>query len=350
MVKNFKKPSFGIAVVGATGVVGRQIVNLLYEMNFPYNNVYALGRADSKYDYVDLGDEELKVEALDSFDFTKVDFVFSAVSSSATKGYVKKALDANCLVIDNSSAFRETNDLIVPEINIDSITDKLEEIKQGLLITSPNCIAIPTSMILAPLQKEIGLIKRVVISTYQAVAGSGLNGMRELITQTKQDVMGNQNHEPKHFQWPIAFNLFPQIGDINPDTGASGEEEKIMSEVKKLVGENINISVTAVRVPVFLGHSAAVNIEFEDKVNVAVNQVYTSLKNAQGLQISPPNTFEAAMPVEVEKNDNVIVSRVRTDNTCNGINLWFTVNCIRKGGALNSVLIAQRITQIIKKS
>ena len=348
MIKNLKKQSFNIAVVGATGVIGRQILNILYELNFPYSSVYALASQDSKYKYVDLGEEELKIEDLDSFDFSRVDFVFSAVSSELTKEYIKRALNKNCIIIDSSSAFRVTHDLIVPEININSIAHKVRNLKQGLLIASPNCIALPASMILYPMQKKIGKIKRIIISTYQSVAGSGLNGMRELMVQTKRDVMGNQNHEPKHFKWPIAFNLFPQIGNINPDTGITGEEEKIISEIKKLVGDNIKVSATAVRVPVFMGHSAMINVEFEADVTVFIDSVYNSIKNAQGLQVSLPNTFKDAMPVEVDKNDSVIVSRLRKDDSCNGINLWFTVNSIRKGGALNSIQIAQQIIQLLK--
>ena len=349
------KKKFNIACIGVTGSVGRQLLNILYQRNFPCEKIFAIASKSSADEKIDFGeDTELVIESLENFDFKQVDIVFGATSSTVAKSYVNKALEAGCLVIDNSSFFRKQRPLIVPEVNIKQIIEQNLVKKwskgQGVLITSPNCIAAPLSMVLSPLHKNIAKVKRVIVSTYQAVAGAGLNGMRELMTQTKNDIMGSSDLEPKHFSRIIAFNLFPHIGSVDLETGATGEEQKIIYETNKLLDAKINISCTAVRVPTFLGHCASVNIEFTDDLQkLDLKAVINSLQNGSGVKIcdldeGKHDKCHCATPVDAAETDDVLISRIRIDSSIkNGLNLWFGVNCLRKGAALNSIQIAEEI-------
>jgi aspartate-semialdehyde dehydrogenase len=331
---------FNIAIVGATGNVGREILNVLSEREFPVDEVYALASRDSIGKEVSFGDKILKVVALDHFDFKKVDIVFSSPGSLVSKQFVPKAAEAGAIVIDNTSYFRMHKDvpLIVPEVN----PNALKDYKKTNIIANPNCCAIPLAVALKPLDNA-AKIKRIVVSTYQSVSGAGKEAMDELYAQTKNMFLYN-DIIPKAFGRQIAFNIIPHIGDFEEDH-YSDEEQKIANELQKIMGEHVKVTATCVRVPVFVGHSESVNVEFEKPLSA--NEAYEILSEADGVKILlPEQQLNYITPVEIVGEDDVYVSRIREDHTQkNTLNMWLVSDNVRKGAALNAVQIAELLIE-----
>lgn len=337
------KKKYNIAVIGATGNVGRETLNILAERDFPIGEIYAVASNESRGAEISFGDRVLKVVTLEGLDFSKINIAFFAASSDISKEYAPKAASKGCIVIDKSSFFRLDADvpLIVPEANLGSLKDyTLRNI-----ISSPNCCTIPLAVVLKPLDNE-AKIKRIVISTYQSVSGAGKTGMDELYDQTKSKYVFN-DMAPRIFPKQIAFNLFPHIGDFNHD-GSTSEESKIAMELEKIIGLHAKASVTCVRVPVFVGHAMSVNIEFSGKMEA--EDADEILQEADGITvISTQNEAKYASPIDVVGEDNVYVSRVRKDDSlANTINLWITADNLRKGAALNSVQIAEELVKVLE--
>jgi len=329
---------YNVAVIGATGNVGRETLNILAERDFPTNKIYAIASNNSIGKKVSFGDKILQISSLDNLDFGEIDIAFFSAGSSISREFASKATAKNCVVIDKSSFFRLNNEvpLIVPEANLSTLKDF--NVKK--IIANPNCIAIPLAVVLKPLDNEIR-IRRVVISTYQSVSGAGKAGMDELYDQTKSKYTFEEK-APNIFPKQIAFNLFPYIGDLNNDNYTS-EESKIALELEKIIGDHLKVSVTSVRVPVFVGHSISVNIEFDNKIDA--KEVEEILEDADGV-ITVLQTKDLAYisPTEVVSEDAVYVSRIRDDaSRANAVNLWITCDNLRKGAALNSVQIAEEL-------
>lgn len=330
--------NYNIAVVGATGSVGRETLKILAEQAFPVNNIYAAGSSSSIGRELSFGEKVIAVSALESLDFSQVDLAFFCAGSKISQEYAPKAADCRCIVIDKSSFFRLDPDvpLIVPEANIVS----LKHYQTRNIIASPNCCTIPLAVILKPLDNA-AKIKRIIISTYQAASGAGKDGMDELYNQTKGKYAFT-NIKNSVFPKQIAFNLFPHIGDFDQD-GTTGEEAKIALELQKIIGPHIKSSVTCVRVPVFVSHSMSVNVEFSQKMTA--QEAEEILSDADGaIVFCLDNQEKYATPVEVVGEDSVYVSRIRDDvSQDNTINLWITCDNLRKGAALNAVQIAQEL-------
>ncbi|XVN41701.1 MAG: aspartate-semialdehyde dehydrogenase [Rickettsia endosymbiont of Argas persicus] len=329
---------YNIAVIGATGNVGRETLNILAERNFPINKIYAIASNNSIGKKVSFGEQNLQISSLNDLDFENIDIAFFSAGSDISKEFIPIAIAKNCIVIDKSSFFRLEPEipLVVPEANLSTL--KYYTYKN--IISNPNCIAIPLAVVLKPLDNEIR-IKRVVISTYQSVSGAGKAGMDELYDQTKSKYIFEEK-APNIFPKQIAFNIFPHNSDLNQD-GYSSEESKIALELQKIIGDHLKVSVTSVRVPVFVGHAISANIEFEDKIDA--REVEEILEDADGI-ITISKTKDAAYtsPVEVVGEDAVYVSRIRNDRSKeNTINLWITCDNLRKGAALNSVQIAEEL-------
>ncbi len=334
------RKNFNIAVVGATGNVGREVINILAQRNFPIGEIHALASEKSLGKNISFGDQEnLIVEDLADFNFSKIDIIFSCASEAVTEMLRAKTTTSSAIIIDKSSLYRMDNrvPLIVPEVN----ADKLDAYKNINIISSPNCNAIPISIVLNPLEENFG-VKRAVISTYQAVSGAGRDAMDELYEQTKGRFVF-KDLEPIYFPKPIAFNIIPQIGSFEID-GYTGEENKIRQELKKILAKNIEISVTSVRVPVFMGHGASINIELEEEYDL--EEIKKVLSSAQGVEfLYDPKSYDT--PLDIVGSDKVHVSRLRKDSDRNNaINLWIMSDNLRKGAALNAVQIAE---ELIKK-
>ena len=329
---------YRVAVVGATGNVGREILNILAERQFPADEVAALASARSTGDVIDFGDsgEELKVKNLDHFDFAGWDIALFAAGSDVSKVYAPKAAQAGCTVIDNSSLYRMDPDvpLIVPEVN----TDALAGYRKKNIIANPNCSTAQLVVALKPLH-DAAKVKRVVVATYQSVSGAGKKGMDELFEQSRNIFVGNSN-EPAFFPKQIAFNVIPQAGDFLDD-GSTTEEWKMVVETKKILDPAIKLTATCVRVPVFVGHSEAVNIEFENEISA--KQAQAILREAPGVMlVDKRETGGYVTPVEAVGEYATYVSRVREDPTVdNGLSLWIVSDNLRKGAALNAVQIAE---------
>ncbi len=330
---------YNIAVVGATGNVGRKVLSILSERKFPISEIYGVASRSSLGKKVSFGDAELRAHSLEQFDFKKVDFVFSCTNENVLRGYVDQAIDAGCRIIDKSSLFRLDEDvpLIVPEVNEHLLAP------DNKIISSPNCCVIPLVTALSPLNNA-AKIKRVVVSTYQSVSGAGKDGMQELYNQTKSSFMPDKT-PPKIFERQIAFNVIPKIGDIL-DNGYSSEEEKICLETRKILGNNIAISAMCVRVPVFVGHSLSVHVEFENEINH--QEAIELLEESESIEVGAYNAPQSFVtPVETVENDMIYVSRVRKDISCkNSLSLWIACDNIRKGAALNAVQIAEKIISL----
>ena len=330
--------SYKIAVVGATGNVGREILKTLYERNFPVREVVALASSRSKGKEVSFGDDKvLKVQDLAQYDFRGTDIALFSPGSKISAEYAPKAAKAGCIVIDNTSYFRMDPEipLVVPEVNPEAIS----EYTKKFIIANPNCSTIQMVCALKPLH-DFAKIKRVVVSTYQSVSGAGKDAMDELYDQTKGLFM-NDSKEPQKFTKRIAFNVIPQI-DVFTDSGDTKEELKMVNETKKIMGDNnIQVSATCVRVPVFVGHSESVNIEFEKPISP--EQAQEILSNAPGVMVNDTNVDGVYItPVEIVGEDAVYVSRIRRDPTVKyGLNLWCVSDNLRKGAALNAVQIAE---------
>jgi len=333
--------SYKIAVVGATGNVGREILEILSERNFPVSEVVALASRNSQGKQVSFGDNKLlEVQVLDDYDFSDTDIALFSPGSSVSKVHAPRAAEQGCVVIDNTSYFRmeEGIPLVVPEVNADALRDYA--IRN--IIANPNCSTAQMVVALKPLHAA-NPIKRVVVSTYQSVSGAGKDAMDELYDQTKALYM-HDHKEPKKFTKRIAFNVIPHI-DSFMDDGQTKEEWKMVEETKKILDENIQVTATCVRVPVFVGHSESVNVEFTNPITV--EEVYDLLENAEGLTVVDRRENGGYItPLECVGEDGVFVSRIRKDPTVpNGINMWVVADNLRKGAALNAVQIAETLIQ-----
>ncbi|MCC6598601.1 MAG: aspartate-semialdehyde dehydrogenase [Alphaproteobacteria bacterium] len=328
---------YKIAVVGATGNVGHEILKILDERNFPADDVIALASSRSVGKEVSFGDKDLKVHDLSKFDFKGVDIVLSSPGAKVSAEYSPKAAAAGAVVIDNTSYWRMDPDvpLVVPEVNPQAIADHT---KKGI-IANPNCSTIQMVVALKPLH-DAARIKRVVVATYQSVSGSGKGAMDELFNQTK-GIYANQTPVPDVYPKQIAFNTIPQI-DVFMDDGMTKEEWKMVVETKKILDPKIMVCASCVRVPVFIGHSEMINVEFENELTA--EQAKKLWRNFAGVTLVDLEQEELRFvtPLEVQGEDDVFVSRVREDITVeNGLNFWCVADNLRKGAALNAVQIAE---------
>jgi aspartate-semialdehyde dehydrogenase len=328
---------YKVAVIGATGNVGREILKTLAERNFPADEVVALASSRSVGKEVSFGDDKvLKVQDLEKYDFTGTDIALSSPGAKVSAIHSPRAAAAGCVVIDNTSHFRMDPDipLVVPEVNPEAIA----QYKKKGIIANPNCSTIQMVVALKPLH-QLGTIKRVVVSTYQSVSGAGKEGMDELFEQTR-GIYVNDQREPQKFPKPIAFNLIPQI-DVFMDDGSTKEEWKMVVETKKILDPKIKVNATCVRVPVFVGHSESINVEFEN--SVSVEEARAALEAAPGIIVldrHEPGGY--ATPIECVGEDATYVSRIRQDPTIdNGLSFWCVSDNLRKGAALNAVQIAE---------
>ena len=328
---------YRIVVVGATGNVGREMLNILEERAFPVDELAVLASRKSLGTEVSFGEKTLTTKDLDTFDFTGWDMALFAVGSDATKIYAPKAAKAGCVVIDNSSLYRYDQDvpLIVPEVNADAIHGYAKK----NIIANPNCSTAQMVVALKPLHDR-ATIKRVVVSTYQSVSGAGKGGIDELWDQTKSMYNPTDDKPPKQFTKQIAFNVIPHI-DKFMDSGETKEEWKMVAETKKIVDPKIKVTATCVRVPVFVGHSEAVNIEFEDFLDE--DEARDILREAPGVMVIDKREDGGYVtPVECVGDFATFISRIRQDSTIdNGLNLWCVSDNLRKGAALNAVQIAE---------
>ena len=331
---------YRVAVVGATGNVGREMLAVLAERAFPLDEVAAVASARSTGMDVEFGDtgKMLKCRNIEHFDFAGWDIALFAAGSGPAKEYAPKAAAAGCVVIDNSSLYRMDPDvpLIVPEVNPDAI----DGYKRRNIIANPNCSTAQLVVALKPLH-DAATIKRVVVSTYQSVSGAGKEGMDELFEQTRAVFMpSGEMREPRKFTKQIAFNVIPHI-DSFLDDGSTKEEWKMVVETKKILDPKIKLVATCVRVPVFVGHSEAINIEFEREISAKKAQAI--LREAPGVMlIDKREDGGYATPVECVGDGATYISRVREDPTVeNGLTLWCVSDNLRKGAALNAVQIAE---------
>ena len=337
---------YRIAVVGATGNVGREMLNILDERKFPVDEIAVLASRKSLGTEVSFGDKTLKTKDLDTFDFAGWDMALFAVGSEATKQYAPIAAKAGCVVIDNSSLYRYDPDvpLIVPEVNPDAIDGYAKK----NIIANPNCSTAQMVVALKPLHDR-ARIKRVVVSTYQSVSGAGKEGLDELWDQTKGMYVPGQERDPVKFTKQIAFNVIPHI-DVFMDSGETKEQWKMVAETKKIVDPAIKVTATCVRVPVFVGHSEAVNIEFEDFLDE--DEARDILREAPGIMVVDKREDGGYVtPVECVGDYATFISRIRQDSTIeNGLNLWCVSDNLRKGAALNAVQIAELFgRRVLKK-
>jgi aspartate-semialdehyde dehydrogenase len=327
---------FKVAVVGATGNVGREMLEILAERTFPADEVVALASRKSMGVEASYGDKTLKVKALDHYDFSDVDICLMSAGSAVSKEWSPKIAAQGAVVIDNSSCWRQDPDvpLIVPEVNADAVAGFR---KKGI-IANPNCSTAQLVVALKPLHDK-AKIKRVVVATYQSVSGAGKDAMDELFEQTKA-VFTVGEVETKKFPKRIAFNLIPQI-DVFMEDGYTKEEWKMMVETKKILDPKIKLTATCVRVPVFIGHSEAVNVELEEPITV--DEAHAMWRNAPGcLVVDKHEPGGYVTPYECAGEDAVFVSRIRKDPTVeNGLSFWCVSDNLRKGAALNAVQIAE---------
>lgn len=337
---------YKVVVVGATGNVGREMLNILDERQFPVDEITALASRRSLGTEITFGDTTLKTKDLDTFDFAGWDIAFFAVGSDATKKYAPVAAAAGCVVIDNSSLYRYDPDvpLIVPEVNAGDI----HGYSKKNIIANPNCSTAQMVVALKPLHDR-ARIKRVVVSTYQSVSGTGKDAIDELWNQTKGMYVPGQEVDPSVYPKQIAFNVIPHIDNFMED-GTTREEWKMVAETKKIVDPNIKVTATCVRVPVFVGHAEAVNIEFEDFLDE--DEARDILREAPGILVVDKREAGGYItPVECVGDFATFISRIRQDSTIeNGLNLWCVSDNLRKGAALNAVQIAEVLgREVLKK-
>jgi len=327
---------FKVAVVGATGNVGREMLNILDEREFPADEVVAIASRKSLGQEVSYGDTTLKVKALEHYDFSDVDICLMSAGGAVSKEWSPKIAAKGAVVIDNSSAWRYDSDvpLIVPEVNADAIVG----FSKRNIIANPNCSTAQLVVALKPLHDK-AKIKRVVVATYQSVSGAGKDGMEELDRQTKA-LYSIQEVEAKKFPKRIAFNVIPEI-DVFQDDGYTREEWKMVVETKKILDPKIKLTATCVRVPVFVGHSEAVNIEFENPITT--DEAREVLRKAPGcIVIDKREPGGYVTPHEAAGEDATYISRIREDATVeNGLSIWVVSDNLRKGAALNAVQIAE---------
>ena len=337
---------YRVAVVGATGNVGREMLNILHERQFPVTEVIALASKRSVGREVSFGEKTLKVKALDDFNFTGIDFALFSAGGTVSAKFGPRAAAQGCIVIDNSSHFRMDPDvpLVVPEVNPEAAAGYTRK----NIIANPNCSTAQLVVALKPLH-DAAVIKRVVVSTYQSTSGAGNEGMDELFTQTK-GIYVNDTPTPSKFTKQIAFNVIPHI-DTFMDDGSTKEEWKMTVETKKIIDSKIKLTATCVRVPTFVGHAESVNIEFENELTA--DQARDILRESPGIMVvDNPEENGYVTPVECVGDYATFISRIRDDPTIeNGINLWCVSDNLRKGTALNTVQIAELIgREYLKKA
>ncbi len=334
--------SYRVAVVGATGNVGREMVNILAERNFPASEVIALASQSSIGKEVAYKDKNLKVKALEHFDFTGIDFVFSSPGAKVSAGFAPRAGAAGAIVIDNTSFFRmdEEVPLVVPEVNAHVLKPYFAQAKRKNIIANPNCSTIQMVVALKPLH-DLATIKRVNVATYQSVSGAGRAGMDELFNQSRA-VYVNDALVKEKFTKEIAFNVIPHI-DVFMEDGSTKEEWKMRVETQKILDPKIKVHATCVRVPVFVGHSEAVSIECERPISVT--EARAALKKADGISVVDIRDDGGYVtPRECAGEDYTFVSRIREDKTVeNGLAFWVVSDNLRKGAALNAIQIAESI-------
>ena len=325
-----------IAIVGATGNVGRKILEVLEKKEFLIENIYLLASNKSKGSKINFRDKEHEVLSLDTFDFSKVKITFFAAGGKISEKFVEKA-SKHSLVIDNSSFYRMDPDvpLIVPQVN----SNHLNSIKKNI-IANPNCSTAQLVIVLKPLH-DLFNIKRIVVSTYQSVSGGGKAPMDELIEQTKL-VLQNKKVESKNFSKQIAFNAIPQI-DVFADEGYTKEELKMINETKKILDNNIDLTATCVRLPVLVSHSESVNIEFEKPFSI--EKVKDALDSFEGCKVIDERSDGGYItPLEAAGSETTFISRIRKDKTIeNGLNIWIVSDNLLRGAALNAVEIAETL-------
>jgi aspartate-semialdehyde dehydrogenase len=329
---------YKVAVIGATGNVGREMLSTLAERKFPVDDVVALASERSVGRRVSFGDEELKVQDLASFDFRGFDIALSSPGAKVSAVHSPRAAKAGCVVIDNTSHFRMDPDvpLVVPEVNPDAIAGFTKK----NIIANPNCSTIQMVVALKPLH-DIARIRRVVVATYQSVSGAGKEAMDELFEHTKAIFM-NDRKEPVVFKKPIPFNVIPQI-DVWMEDGSTKEEWKMAVETKKILDPKIDVTATCVRVPVFVGHAEALNVELESPLGP--DEARAILREAEGVVVVD-GEGEFVTPIECATEYGVYVSRIRKDPTVPyGLNLWVVSDNLRKGAALNAVQIAEAMVE-----
>jgi aspartate-semialdehyde dehydrogenase len=331
---------YRVAVVGATGNVGREMLNILAERKFPASEVIALASSRSQGQEISFGDKRLKVQNLENFDFRGVDFALMSAGSAVAKEYGEKIGATGCIVVDNSSFWRYHSDvpLVVPEVNASVLDAYMARNDRKNIIANPNCSTAQLVVALKPLH-DFATIKRVVVATYQSVSGAGKEGVDELWTQTK-GIFVNDSATPHKFPKQIAFNVIPHI-DVFMEDGSTKEEWKMVVETKKILDPKIKLTATCVRVPVFVGHSEAINIEFENELSA--EQAQDILREAPGIMLVDKREDGGYVtPVECVGDGATYVSRVRDDPTIdNGLSLWCVSDNLRKGAALNAVQIAE---------
>ncbi len=329
---------YKVAVVGATGNVGREMLAILAERRFPADEVVAIASRRSQGVEVSYGEKTLKVKAIDHYDFSDIDICLMSAGSAASKEWSPKIAAVGAVVIDNSSCWRMDPDvpLVVPEVNADAVAG----FHKKRIIANPNCSTAQLVVVLKPLHDK-AKITRIVVSTYQSVSGAGKDAMDELDRQTKA-IYSLGDVQPKKFPKRIAFNVIPQV-DAFMEDGFTKEEWKMMMETKKILDPKIKLTATCVRVPVFVGHCEAVNIEFENPISVG--EARELLRNAPGcLVVDRHEPGGYVTPYEAAGEDATYVSRIRTDPTVdNGLVLWCVADNLRKGAALNAIQIAEAL-------
>lgn len=333
---------YKVAIVGATGNVGQEMLGILAERGFPADEVYALASSRSIGREVSFGDKTLKCKDLESFDFTGVDFCLMSAGSDISKKWAEKIGKTGCIVIDNSSCWRYHQDvpLIVPEVNPHHLEQYMAQDERMNIIANPNCSTAQLVVALKPLHDH-AKIKRIVVSTYQSVSGSGKEAMDELWNQTK-GIFVTDIPEPSVYPKQIAFNVIPHI-DVFMEDGYTKEEWKVLAETKKMLDPKIKVTCTAVRVPVFISHSEAVNIEFENEISP--DEARDILREAPGIMVVDKREDGGYVtPIDAAGEDATFISRIREDSTVeNGLNMWVVSDNLRKGAALNTVQIAEAI-------
>ena len=335
---------YRVAVIGATGNVGREMLNILDERKFPASEVIALASSRSTGQELSFGDRRLKARTLEDFDFTGVDFALMSAGSSVAREWSERIGRTGCIVVDNSSFWRYHGDvpLIVPEVNAEALDAYMARTDRKNIIANPNCSTAQLVVALKPLH-DFAKITRAVVATYQSVSGAGKEGSDELWTQTK-GIFVNDGATPRKFTKQIAFNVIPHI-DVFMEDGYTKEEWKMVAETKKILDPKIKLTATCVRVPVFVGHSEAVHLEFERPISP--DQARDLLREAPGISVIDKREDGGyATPVESVGEYDTFVSRIREDNTVeNGLALWVVSDNLRKGAALNTVQILETLIE-----
>lgn len=329
---------FDVCVLGATGLVGKTIMEILEQRDFPINKLYPLASARSAGEFIEFNGESIEVLDADNFDWSLAQIGFFSAGGATSAKYAPIAGESGCIVIDNTSEFRYENDipLVVPEVNPDALADY----RNRNIIANPNCSTIQMLVALKPIQDAVG-IERINVCTYQSVSGGGKTAMDELAHQTA-DLLSGKPAEPKAFSRQIAFNVIPQI-DVFLENGYTKEEMKMVWETKKIFGdENILVNPTAVRVPVFYGHAEALHIE--TKTKLSVDEVKDLLRGAPGIVVCENDEDFPTQVGDASGKDETYIGRIREDiSHPNGINMWIVADNVRKGAATNSIQIAESL-------